>query len=1281
MSSNSMVLIEKLVGRANYNTWRFAVQTYLQHEELWCCIENEGKAVDPKLDLKAKSKIILLVDSVNYIHIQEAQTAKEVWTNLQKAFDDKGLTRRVGLLKDLITTTLDNCQDIEDYVNKIMTTAHKLRNISFEVNDEWLGTLLLAGLPEVYKPMIMAIESSAVSITADAVKTKLLQEIKSSESVALYAGNKNKQRTQANTQKVTKGPRCYKCNKHGHISKYCKTKRKDQTKKDENENGYVAVFSASTSNNKNNWFIDSGASMHLTMRKDWLYDLSPAPVTSIRIANDKMLEVKGCGKVNMSITDKNGKTQNIQITNVLYVPELASNLLSVSQLIKKGHSVQFHDNGCKILNNSKEEILSCKLMNNMYCLNASTVTAYVSSSDESDSYLWHQRMSHLNLSDLRKLPNCVEGVNINKNKSNMVCEYCQEGKQSRLPFPKEGSRAKKPLELVHSDVCGPLEVKSIGGAQYFLTFVDDFTRKVYVYFLKSKSEVFSKFKMFKVLVENQLDLKIKRLRTDNGTEYLSNQFKEYMQNSGIIHETSNSYTPQQNGLAERMNRTLMERARCMLINANFQKVYWAEAVATAAYITNRCPTRSISYVTPEELWSGKKPNLKHVRIFGCEVMVHVPNIKRQKLDSKASKMFFVGYSETTKGYRLLDTKTKKIIISRDVVFLENSIMRKFTTVSLTDKDLTNNLTDPNTCSESSGSQNPKEPCESNESSYNESSDDESFYSDDDSLYVPKREVKLDKISNINTRSSNRKNKHETNTYLCQGGDQHVEELPKTYQEAMSSVEKQKWEKSIQEELKAHERNETWELVKKPDKVKIIGCKWVFRIKDENNGPLYKSRLCAMGCSQKYQVDYTETFSPTVRYDSLRVMLSKVCQYNLKMIQFDIKTAFLYGNINEDIYMTPPEGLCIQENLVCKLKKSLYGLKQAPRCWNQKFDSVLKRFGFTNSHSDKCVYTGELDEIKVYLILYVDDGLIISQEQYILDKVINDLKENFEIKTCEPRNFVGLEIKRGKDYIFLHQAKYIEKIICKFNMSNANGNSIPVDVNTKLEKNKAELNKKIPYREAVGSLMHLAIVSRPDIMYGVSLVSRYLDSYDDSHWKAVKRIIKYLKETKDHGLYFTHKQPNIVESYSDADYANDTETRRSMTGYVFIKNGAAITWASQRQQSIALSTTEAEFMAACSATKEAIWLKQLLLDIDEYNQLSLSLNIDNQSAISVIKNENYHKRCKHIDIKYKFVKEKYEEKLIDLKYINTNEQCADILTKPLCKTKFQYLRTKLGICKL
>ncbi|GBP36996.1 Copia protein [Eumeta japonica] len=417
-----MTLIERLTGRDNFASWKFAVKTYLEHEDLWECVSGTGE-VDPKKDVKAKSKIILLVDPINYVHVQDASSAKEVWEKLCKAFDDSGLTRRVGLLRDLITTTLENCQSIEEYVNKIMTTAHKLRNIGFKVDDEWLGTLLFAGLPDVYKPMIMAIESSGVAITADSIKTKLLQEVKNRDPNVFFV-NKSKNNKQLFKQnKQTKGPRCYSCNNYGHIAKHCKVKNN----KKQTDNSFVAVFSV-TNNNNSGWYVDSGAAMHMTMNKDWIYDETPPPIKTIRVANDKELRVESCGKVNIHVKSKNGSTNSIQ------------------------------------------------------------------------------RLGHLNYNDMKKLKDHTDGVTMPQN-SELTCVPSIKGKQARSPFPCEGSRANQLLEIIHSDICGPME-----------------------------------------------------------------------------------------------------------------KSLWAEAIITAAYITNRTPTRALNYDTR----GYGKPDLSHMRIFGCEAMMHIP---------------------------------------------------------------------------------------------------------------------------------------------------------------------------------------------------------------------------------------------------------------------------------------------------------------------------------------------------------------------------------------------------------------------------------------------------------------------------------------------------------------------------------------------------------------------------------------------------------------------------------------------------------------------------------
>ncbi|CAG9132206.1 unnamed protein product [Plutella xylostella] len=574
-SNSGFMNIEKLTGRENYSTWSFAVQAYMQLEDLWQCTEvSPNTDIEIKKDVKAKSKLILLIDPMLYVHIREAKTTKEVWDNLTRAFDDSGLSRKVGLLKDLINTTLETSSCVEDYVNKIMTAAHRLRNIGFKVDDEWLGTLMLAGLPDLYKPMIMAIESSGVQISADLIKTKLLQEIKATETTAYFSNSKHQHQkyNPHHKQGQQKGPRCYNCNKYGHLGKNCWFKKNKTDTKD--NNGFIAAFSASTHNDSMHWYIDSGATMHMTMHKDWLEDISTSNVKSIRIADNKVLHVEGCGNVTINVPDEQGSVSKIQVRNVLYVPDLSTNLLSVSKIIKSGCKIEFNESECNIFNQNGQNIAKAGLVSDLYKLitNEKKAQAFPAVVDE-DVCLWHQRMGHLNFTDTKKLPSCTTGVKLTPSKEDIKCISCIEAKQTRQSFPSEGSRATELLEVIHSDVCGPMQTASLGGARYFVTFIDDLSRKVFVYPIKSKAEVLEKFNEFKNLVENELNKKIKKLRTDNGKEYINRNFDSYLKKSGILHQTTVPYTPEQNGLSERMNRTIIEKSKCMLFNAQLQNCY------------------------------------------------------------------------------------------------------------------------------------------------------------------------------------------------------------------------------------------------------------------------------------------------------------------------------------------------------------------------------------------------------------------------------------------------------------------------------------------------------------------------------------------------------------------------------------------------------------------------------------------------------------------------------------------------------------------------------------
>ncbi|KAL0368464.1 UNVERIFIED_CONTAM: Retrovirus-related Pol polyprotein from transposon TNT 1-94 [Sesamum calycinum] len=541
----------------------------------------------------------------------------------------------------------------------------------------------------------------------------------------------------------------------------------------------------------------------------------------------------------------------------------------------------------------------------------------------------------------------------------------------------------------------------------------------------------------------------------------------------------------------------------------------------------KSPSVPLSGKIPECIWTDSDVNLSSLRIFGCSAFALFHG---DKLDPRSQKCVFIGYPDGVKGYRLWLRSQPgfKVLISRDVIFNES----EFPCLSKSPKKI---------------------------EEYNiESTFNKYLLARDRERREPRIPAKLrDFQLALNTKSL---------------------EEPTSYNEALKTPESENWLLAMKEEMKSLHDNKTWILVPKPKDVSIVDCKWIFKIKQENNSSRFKARLVAKGFTQTEGVDFTEIFSPVVKYTTVRIILALVAHYDWELKQMDVKTAFLHGDLHEQIYMNQPCGFIDKKNPdhVCLLKKSLYGLKQSPRQWNKKFDSFMQSLKFSKSSYDPCLYFKYDNSMPVFLVLYVDDMLIASPSITLVVELQNNLSKTFEMKDL------------GNAKKILDSKPTSVPMAAHFQLSKE---QCPKTVSEK------EKMKNTPYSNAIGSIMYLMVSTRPDIAYAISCLSRYMSNLGPSHWDALKWLLRYLNSSNNYGITFSkNPQGASLVGYVDSNYANDRDNRKSTTSYVFTLCGACISWKSQLQNIVALSTTEAEYIATTEAFKEAIWLEGTCLDV-------------------------------------------------------------------------------------
>ncbi|CAJ2653193.1 unnamed protein product [Trifolium pratense] len=1277
-----------------YDHWAMLMENLLRSKEYWSLIEN-GVTVAPANATVEQQRI------ANEKTILNRDTARDIGNAMRIRYQGSTKVKRAqlqALRKDFEVLEMGESESVEEYFARTMFITNKMTSCGERVEQSTVVEKILRSMTAKFNHVVCSIElsSDVTTLSIDELQSSLIvheqrmkgQLIKQEEQALKVTNggrgrgrgrNSNSARGRGRGRQSKENVECFHCHKLGHYQSNCPNWSENANYAELDEFKEEMLLMAKTNDDEfgENWFLDSGCSNHMSSNKDWFYDFDENYRDSVKLGDDSRMNVMGKGNVKLSI---NGRVH--VFTNVYFIPGLKTNLLSIGQIQQKKATIVFKNNCCKVYH-EEEGLLFATYMstNRMYIVKAEVIAPRcLQASKLVNSLLWHSRYGHLSIKGLNVLvkKDMVRGLPALK-ELDENCADCLEGKQHRDAIPKQPNwRASSKLELVHSDICGPINPKSNSGNRYFITFTNDLTRKTWIYLLKEKSSSLETFKQFKAMVEKESSCSIQCLRTDRGGEYTSNAFNDFCSNHGIKRQLTAAYTPQQNGVSERKNKTLMNMVRSMLAGKGVPKPFWPEALKWATYVMNRSPTLSIKDITPEEAWSGVKPSVHHFRVFGCIAFVHVPDSQRTKLDSKSVKCVLLGLSEESKAYKLYDPEKKKIIISRDVVFEEN---KGWNWNKISDKkqnQSSNDVLSDEEYSTSAPANDNEAPANDNEVQaevdMNTSSDDSDGIDFQSEVNLPPRVRRPPQSLNDFVTGEELDQLHNLAVYVAT-------EDPTSFSEVVKS---KVWIEAMNQEMQSIEKNQTWELTSLPDGANVIGVKWIYKTKHNEKGEIdkHKARLVAKGYNQKHGIDYDEVFAPVARWDTIRSILAIAARESWKVFQLDVKSAFLHGELSEDIYVEQPPGYQREKNKVYKLKKALYGLKQAPRAWYSRIEAYFNSEEFEKCPSEHTLFIKHKPNGKILIVsLYVDDLIYTGNDLLLMNEFKTSMQKEFSMTDLgKMKFFLGVEVIQSEEGIYISQQKYAAEVLGRFGMENCNSVCSPIVPGCKLDKDEdGDATDAREYKQIVGSLMYL-LATRPDLAYSVCLVARYMERPTNMHLTAVKRILRHLKGTLTNGIMYrcdTEKGFELV-GWSDSDYAGDVNDRKSTTGFVFMLGSGAISWSSKKQPIVTLSTTEAEYVAAAACACQAVWLRSILSYLLKNQKICTQIYCDNSSSIKLSKNPIMHGRCKHIDVRFHFLRDLTKDGTIELKHCKSQDQLADIMTKPLKLDAFLKLRSGLGM---
>lgn len=1212
----------------NFGVWIKNVKSALIINKVLDAIDPSKEAHPPDNwdDITARAWLIFSGSITPNVMNQfgQCETPLSLWEALHNVYNLKDDVKETALLLKFCNTKRASFSTCSEYVAEMRMIINQFEAAGGHMEEKNKWRVLLSNLGSQYESFINSystLPSESMTLQIMGNRICMLDQVDTPEEI-----NGSAYRAIAQPQLV-----CRFCKATGHDIKSCSRVKcricgqrghldlKCKSSKNNNNSNNSNIQSDEVySQGTSTWFLDSGATHSMTPHK---YDFEDEIVQSTM---GYVYTASGQRLEVMGIGQV--KIENTIIPNILYVPELGCRLMSVSQLIANGYAVHFEKNTCKV---TKGKITNFEIVQDSsdglfkFKPSAYLVRRNNQQPKTDTATNWHRKMGHIHHRAVVELfdKELVSGGQIT-DRNEQQCEPCILGKSTSRPQSQEAERTpEKPAEIISADLMViSREDTGAMGEMNALVLVDHYSGYVQVQtlFTKDSAEIVRKLRNFVKLIENQTGDRAKIFRTDNGLEFCNTEVNEYLGNNGIRHEQTAPHNSAGNGRSERMIRTLRDYARTMLIATNMDRLMWPWAFRTAAYLHNRCGKSPFIDKTPYEIIYSIKPDISKLEEFGTKCWVKTD--KRSKWSEKCTPGRLIGYGDDSECY-VVKADDDRIVHSKDVTFTRPSNPEMEPVVDAPRK-----------------------------------SDRPKTFTGSYAMAVQYTKTAIPEKLNSEP----------------------------TLKEALESPNAKEWQEAINEEFKNLMEKGVFDTNIVPEDKKVLKSRVILKMKEDALGTFtrYKARLVACGYAQREGLDYSETFAPTVKPQTLRALLAVAASKDYLLHQMDVDTAYLNADLKEEIYIRLPKDIKSElAGRTVKLKKSLYGLKQAGHEWYSLLHSMLEKLDWKRSEADYCLYKRSKAGQLQYLAVYVDDILMSAKTADEINLIKEEIKRIFKVKDLgEAKSILGMSVERpSPNVILLSQTGLINKVLKTFqNIYPIKIRSTPTDKALPPHTGNATDEEILHYQQVVGALLHLSRWTRPDISTAVSHASRYASNPGPDHMKLIGQILGYLLNTAHHKFRLCG-HTNQVILHTDSDWAGDITDYKSQSGCAVFLGNNLIAWKSNKQSCVARSTMEAEYIAMSEGTSEAQWCKYITDHLETTNEMDpIAVYCDNQAALAALKNPAEHSKAKHIALKYHCIRDEERSGRIKSAYIPTQSNIADIFTKGLTKTRHSEITRSLGI---